>query len=164
MTKQIPLTQGQIAIVDDEDFERVSAYNWRAAWNKNTGSYYAIKNTTSAKGKRTTTCMHRFILGVSERRQKIDHIDHDTLFNVRRNLRVCTSSQNQHSQKKRVGCSSQYKGVCWDKSNCKWNARIMNSNHKFLLGNFKDEEDAARSYDVKARELFGEFAYLNFPA
>lgn len=162
MTKQIPLTQGQVAIVDDEDFERVNQFKWCAQWNKYTKSYYAVKNTTIAKGKRIIEGMHCFIIGVSDGKQ-VDHIDHDTLFNVRQNLRECTNRQNQCNQKKHAGCSSQYKGVCWQKRGRRWMAQIGNDSHHLYLGIFKNEVDAARAYDAKARELFGEFSYLNFP-
>lgn len=161
MTKQIPLTQGQVAIVDDEDFERVNQFKWHANWNKSTKSYYAYGKQRLGIGKRTTMLMHRFILGANKG-EKTDHWDHDTLNNTRNNLRICTQSQNNGNLRKRTGCSSKYKGVYFCKKEHAWNARIRFDGPQIHLGYFRNEENAARAYDVAAIAKWGEFAMLNF--
>lgn len=155
MTKQIQLTQGQVAIVDDEDFALVYGRKWYAHKNKNT--YYA---KTWVAGENKTISMHRLILGNSE--LVTDHIDGDGLNNTRKNLRRCTRQQNGRNQVVRTypGKASRYKGVFLDR---KWKAQItVNGKYKFL-GRFENEIDAAHAYDKAAKELFGEFARLNFP-
>lgn len=106
--------------------------------------------------------MHHFILGL-DAWTLVDHKNRDTLDNRRENLRVATTSQNGANQSKRPGGSSRFKGVCWDKSRGKWKARIMLNYKNVHIGRFLVEEDAARAHDVRAREVWGEFAVLNFP-
>lgn len=93
----------------------------------------------------------------------VDHKNHNTLDNRRTNLRVCTKADNVHNQRSQQGCSSKYKGVYWHKGNSLWMAYIHKGKTNIPLGYFGDEVEAARSYDVAAREYFGEFACLNFP-
>ena len=91
----------------------------------------------------------------------VDHINHQTLDNQRANLRVCTRSQNMMNMRKRPGCSSRFKGVCWNKANDNWIAYIMVNYCQKTIGYFDDEVDAARAYNAEARIKFREFALLN---
>jgi hypothetical protein len=151
----IPLTQGKFAIVDAEDFDRLSQYKWYAARGRST--YYA---TREENGR--TVRMHRQIMH-APKGVLVDHIDHNGLYNRRRNLRLCTNAQNVYNQQARPNGTSKYKGVCWHKGKKKWRARIGCSGKLHSLGDYKDEIEAAKVYDDKAVELFGEFACLNFP-
>lgn len=155
--KTIQLTQGFVALVDDADFERVSAHKWCA--NRNRHTVYAYR-----KDSRRTVYMHRFVCGVIDPKVKVDHEDHNGLNCQRYNLRVATNAQNNMNQKKRSdGLSSKFKGVCWHKRYGKFQADIrLNGKSKFL-GMFVSELDAALAYDAAAREHFGEFALCNFP-
>ena len=83
--------------------------------------------------------------------------------NCRSNLRVCTRQETSHNRAKRIGSSSQFKGVRHDKNCDKWRAGIWFNGQNLGLGTFGDEVGAARAYDRAAVECFGEFAYLNFP-
>lgn len=163
--KQIPLTQGKVAIVDDELYEWLNQWKWLAHWYKNNNSFYAERIIYLGGGrrnpKRKAVRMHRLILRV-KKGQITDHINHDTLDNRRVNLRRCTNAQNLQNQLPRKNTSSKYKGVSWYKSNKKWVASIR-LNYKYIyLGCFVSEIKAAEAYDAKAKEIFGEFAYLNF--
>ena len=155
--KTIQLTQGFVALVDDADFERVSTHRWCANRNRHTVYAYRQEN-------KRTVYMHRFICGVTDRKVKVDHEDHNGLNCQRYNLRVATTSQNNMNQCKRSdGLSSRFKGVCWHKRYGKFQADIrLNGKSKFL-GMFVNELDAALAYDAAAREHFGEFALCNFP-
>jgi hypothetical protein len=93
----------------------------------------------------------------------VDHHDHNKLNNCRSNLHTCTRQENQRNVCKRAGSSSQFKGVGYSKKNHKWSAELVVDGIKIWLGYFTDEIEAARAYDRKAVELFGEFANLNFP-
>lgn len=152
----VPLTQGQTAVVDAEDYEMVSQHNWFAA-KVNRSGFYALRYQTE---NRQPLAMHRSLMGVTSP-ISIDHVDGDTLNNRRSNLRICTNQQNQWNQKPRAGGSSKFKGVC--RVNGKWHAGIQVSMVQIGLGRFTDESDAARAYDRAALENFGEFAWLNFP-
>jgi len=155
--REIELTQGYVALIDDEDYELVSGYEWHLHRDRNAN--YA-RTSVSRNGKRARVYMHRLIMDAPKGRQ-VDHIDHDALNNRRANLRMCTASQNQGNQRKQTGTSSQYKGVCWHKEKGKWHAKIKANAPCRHLGYFSDETDAARAYNDAARELFGEFAELN---
>ena len=101
--------------------------------------------------------MHREIMKPSKV-EVIDHINHNKLDNTKENLRCCTKQQNEMNKVKRSNTSSKFKGVT--KIN-KWMASITFNNKTINLGYFNTEKEAAKIYNVKAKELFGEFAYLN---
>ena len=157
-TRKIPLTQGKSTTVDDEDFDRLNAYKWYA--NKEGNTYYAVRH--SKRQNRKMIRMHREILGFKAGDGKqIDHINSNGLDNRRANLRICTRSQNKQNQHSVCG-TSRYKGVCWHKQTKKWQADICLERRQIHLGLFDNEIEAAKAYDAKAKELFGEFAKYNF--
>jgi hypothetical protein len=95
---------------------------------------------------------------------EVDHINGNKIDNRRANLRIVTRSQNQMNRMKSgEGMSSKFKGVSFAALRQRWVAYITQDRIKIQIGYYKDELAAARAYDAKARELFGEFAYLNFP-
>ena len=165
--KHIKLTQGQVAIVDDEDYEWLNQWKWCASYNPKRSVYVAVRKFQAKNGKRKTLLMSRIILGlkVGDKRQA-DHINHDTLDNRRANLRICTHAENQHNQRAHrfhngKPCLSQYHGVSWHKAAKKWHARIRNNGKRIYLGCFTSEIAAAQRYNKAATELFGEFACVN---
>ena len=151
----IPLTQGKVAIVDPADYLALKRYKWFAAKGRRT--YYAARR---ARGRQIW--MHRQILKPPSR-LVVDHIDHNGLNNRRENLRPCTRRQNNFNQLPRRGGSSKYKGVTRCRRTGIFRAQISRNKKCIHIGRFKKEIDAAKAYDKKAKELFGEFAYLNFP-
>jgi hypothetical protein len=151
--KQIQLTHGCIALVDDCDFELVSRYKWYAIQHEN-NRWYAGTQSESVPFH-----MHRLILGFPNG-MDIDHKNGDGLDNRRENLRPATRSQNNANQQI-TPHTSKYKGVCWDKNREKWFAKLKTNHKTNNLGRFDNEEDAARAYNRKALEIFGEFARLN---
>ena len=158
--REIKLTQGQVALVDDEDYERVNQFKWSARKSGNT--FYVIRNIR-VNGKRKTQLMHVFIMGDNPLKLDIDHIFGDGLNNQKCNLRFCTASQNAMNAKIRKNCSSIYKGVCFHKALQKWMAYIQINGKLTHLGLFKMEIDAARAYDIAVKIHYGEFAHPNFP-
>lgn len=94
--KEIPLTQGKVALVDDEDFELLNQLNWYAYKNK-TGNYYAVRNYSAEKGKRKIILMHREIMDAPKGIQ-VDHRNGDGLYNQKENLRLATHQQNSFNQ------------------------------------------------------------------
>jgi len=161
MSKKIPLTQDKCATLDDADFTRLSNFKWCAY--KGGNAYYAVRSSKRQNGKRKQIYMHREILGLkaSDSRQT-DHINGNGLDNRRSNLRICTHAQNQHNRHSIRG-KSKFKGCSWNKSAKKWQAHISFEGRLIFLGYFDSEIEAAEAYDAKAKELFSEFAYVNFP-
>jgi hypothetical protein len=160
--KEILLSQDQVTLVDDEDFERVNQFQWCARWSVSGRCYYACRTED-----RKFITLSRFILDYSENKE-VDHKNHNTLDNQKHNLRVCTRSENMQNSRSCVNSTSRYKGVFWDKARNKWCAQIcirdiFDQKYRKHLGRFEIEEEAALTYDKAARYHFGEFAYLNFP-
>ena len=156
MTRAVELTRGYVALVDEQDYERVAEYRWSV--NRQSTVTYA---KTRINGR--TAYLHRFILGITDPRVHVDHRDHDGLNNRRSNLRVCSHSENHCNERKRRYASSRYKGVSWSRQYGKWRASIEVTGRYVHLGRFTSELDAALAYDIAARTHFGEFACCNFP-
>ena len=158
--KEILLTRGKKALVDDADFERLNKHKWQAVWDG--GHWYAM-HTVRDNGKTHTIYMAREIMG-AQPGEIVDHRENEaTLNNQRDNLRICTHSQNQMNRKKRAGCSSRYKGVYWREDVGKWRVYIWAHGKQIALGHFdkEKEDDAGRVYNMAAILHFGEFAHLN---
>lgn len=151
--KLIPVGKDAFALVDDEDFEAVSALAWHL-----TESGYAVWRGRE-HGRKKTLRMHRLILG--DVKGDVDHIDGNKLNNQRSNLRPATRTQNNGNCRPRSGCSSRYKGVAWVRNYGKWWAYINLNGKRKNLGYFDDEMDAARAYNAAAIQVFGEFARPN---
>jgi len=162
MSKQIPLTQGNFAIVDDADYEWLNQYKWHSVFRKTVT--YAAHPLPRGLGPRKRWRMHRLILGLKfNDGTTVDHINRNGLDNRRCNLRLCTPSQNGMNSPPEPGYTSKYKGVSWDKISSKWYSQIAVDAKTYNLGRFENETDAAKAYDAKVTELCDEFAYLNFP-
>lgn len=162
--KEIPLTQNQFALVDNEDYLLLMKHKWHTNKNKNT--YYAKHDYWDKKTKKIKSIkMHRLVMGITNPKIQIDHINGNGLDNRKNNLRICTYSQQKMNQKKLQTrkCSSEYKGVNWHKKSKKWQSRISINNKRKHLGLFNNEIKAAEAYDAAAKKYFGEFARLNFP-
>jgi hypothetical protein len=158
MSKMIPLTRGKVALVDDADYEYLNQWKWFLSFDPSYQSFRAVANIG---GK--TVLMHRLIMN-TPKGAVVDHINHDTLDNRRCNLRNATSSQNAMNTRKRKNTYSKYKGVRRSRNKRKvWNMVISKDGVRYEYRSFSSEEEAAHAYDKKARELFGEFAVLNFP-
>jgi hypothetical protein len=159
-TKKYPST---FAIVSDKDYERVSEYHWHAMSTGNRG--VCASRRFRINKVRILQLMHRFILGIEkEDRLDVDHKNGNALDNRRKNLRICTKAQNMYNRRKqKTPCTSKYKGVSWRKTEKKWVVGIKFNRKSLNLGYYKNEIYAAKVYDKKAKELFGEFACLNFP-
>jgi len=165
--KEIVLTQDQIALIDDEDFDRISKMRWHAWYNKNGDSFYA-HHSVYVKGESPRVIrMHRHILGVTDTNLDVDHIDGDTLNNQKYNLRVCQSHQNTANQVNlRSDNTTGYRGVVkyFYNNTKKWTAQLSNKGKVIRLGYFDSPEEAAKAFDKAAKETRGEFCgKLNFP-
>ena len=154
--KEIKLTLGKVAVVDDDLFDYLNKWKWTAKKHRNT--FYARRNIKLEGGKQKDIKMHRLIMGVTDPSKIIDHRDNNGLNNQRSNLRLCTLSQNQHNRQSNIG-ASKFKGV-W-KSKNRWRAEIVSDGTKKRLGSYIKEEEAAKAYNEAALKYHGEFARLN---
>ena len=165
----IPLTQGQNAIVDVEDFERVSALAWHACRAQYVGEivFYA-RRIVQKNFVRTTTHLHQFVLRYNG---KVDHINHNPLDNRKCNLRPCTYTQNAGNTRfsiREKKSQSGYLGVDFFNFATKgytfrrkpWRVRIGGK----CVGFFTTAEEAARAYDAEAKRQRGKYTELNFPS
>lgn len=151
--REIPLTRGLVALVDEADFEMLSHWKWHAHANRPTRFYaYAVI------GHFAQVSMHRMVLLPSPGEQ-VDHVNGDRLDNRRCNLRIASCSQNNANRKP----AGRFKGVGPGRWANRWTANIDFNGKRHYLGDFKSPLAAALAYDHAARELHGEFARLNFP-
>lgn len=167
--KQIPLTRGKFALVDDEHYDRIMEHNW---WvNKAPHTYYA----QSKLGTRKNISLHTFILN-PPKGMVVDHIDGDGLNCLNSNMRICTVAQNSKNRRKKECYTSKYRGVHYSIRHTKyttksgesklyksegWVAQIKCDGKYKKIGVFKTEKEAAERYNEYAKKLHGEFNHLN---
>jgi hypothetical protein len=155
--REIQLTQGEVALVDDEDYEYLNQWKW---YLKNKYVRYAVRSVGNKKIQ-----MHRVIMNTPDGVQ-VDHRDHNGLNNQRSNLRNCTVSENNRNSV--AFGRSKYKGVYFHVTTVggkkyKYIRAAIRVEDKLInLGTFKTEEDAARARDIATKKYHGEFANLNF--
>lgn len=161
---KIRLSSGELALVDPEDFNKISQLSWyyvkgyaRTSNTKKLRKLYKFELSTSG------VYMHRLVLSAPEGFD-VDHINGDTLDNRKSNLRLASRSQNiAYSKVSTYLKTSKYKGVYFDARRSLWSAEITKSRVKRWLGYYTTEENAAKAYDRAASHFFGEFALFNFP-
>ncbi len=156
----IELTQGQVAIVDSEDYAEVSQHKWYAWWNPATKSFYAVRNSRPKGTLPQRIYMHRFILSAAPPAW-VDHANHDTLDNRRSNIRLCTPSQNMCNR--RYPNKHGYRGVASTAPGTlkPFLAQIRLNGKRVILGYFDTPALAAEVWNEAARKAYGEFALLN---
>jgi len=154
---EIKLTQGQVALIDDEDYELISQHKWCAY--KHRKMFYASRSCY-INGLKTVIRMHRLIMNAPDGTQ-VDHINGNGLDNRKENLRLVSNHQNQWNRHSISG-KSKYKGIHWNKQSKKWQSQIKVYGKRIHLGYFREEIDAAVAYDKAAIKYFGEFAKPNF--
>ena len=155
MSKDIPLTRGLVAIVDDEEYPRLAKHKWCAYPLGHGGHLYGGR-----KSNGSTVLMHREVMR-ARRGTEIDHINGDRLDNRQSNLRFATGTQNQANARLRSDSTSGFKGVTWNRRIGHWLAQLKIDGRGMYLGSFADPHEAARAYDEAAVKHFGEFARTN---
>jgi len=163
--KEIPLTRGYVAIVDDCDYDYLMQWKWSATRENYANDYiYAVRTPSNQK----TIRMHRVVMGLAGFKLDgyvVDHINGNSLLNTRSNLRLATSGQNITSSHKPIKNKHGYRGV-WTSvsphtSKVSYRAEINCERKRYKLGTFATPEEAAQAYNEAAIRLFGEFARLN---
>lgn len=153
--KEINMKHDRKMLVDDEDYPLLNRFNWWAFKSRYT--YYA-----QARIGGKMVLVHRLIMP-ARKNQIIDHKDNNGLNNQKNNLRVCSFSQNNQNSKNREHNTSGFRGVHYNRRDKMYYCRIGNKGKRLFVGCFKDSTEAAKAYDVKAKELHGQFCKLNFP-
>lgn len=157
MTKEIELTQGKYALVDDEDYDWLNKHSWHAHITYKNGekiTFYAARGYQKPiryqKPIKKTEYMHRLILGPSKGKE-VDHINGNSLDNRKSNLRIVTHRQN--SQNLKINRNAPYPGICWYEKNKKWGARIRIKGKRLFLGLYDSPEKAFKAYSKKCEEI-----------
>jgi len=157
--KEIILNKGMVAIVDDEDYDRINKYKWYVCKNKS-GNVSAKRNYFY-NGKNHGVYMHREIVNATDPNIPVDHINHNRLDNRKENLRICTQLQNAANKKIYTNNKTGYKGCTLNKITGKYLAGIRVNNKQIWLGTYETAKEAALIYNKAASFYFGEFALLN---
>lgn len=158
--REIVLTKGKVALVDDKDYDYLNQWKWSyhpAGYAKRT------IDTCKSNIRRTTATvfMHRQICSLSNLDAQIDHINGDGLDNRRSNLRVCTHAQNAMNKRKALNKTSNYKGVYFCKTHKRFIAQIKLNGKSTHVGIYRTEKEAAKAYNDAALKHFKEFAKIN---
>ena len=151
----LPLVKGGTALIDEEDYIRVR----ELSWTTNDRGY--VVSWWRKEGKKGCIYLHALIMETPKGKHT-DHKNHNKLDNRKVNLRICTQAENTRNRQILPGFRSKFKGVTKDKNRNGWRASIYHLGKNIYLGTFDNEIDAAKVYDKKAKELFKEFACINF--
>lgn len=162
---KIPLNYGKFALIDDEDYNRVSRKTWTYTPSKSGYTGYA-QHTKKLPVINHVIClgMHRLVMGlpIGDDRE-VDHRDGNGLNNQKHNLRICTRRQNMMNKRVSKNNMSGYKGVSFTRGKRMWQVRIKTDEVNEYIGSWFCVISAAKAYDEAAIKHFGEFARLNFP-
>ncbi len=157
--KEIKLTKGKIALVDDEDYEYINQWRWKLSTSGYAIRTVCVKNDLGIN-RFTSLIMHRVIMD-AKKGEVIDHIDCDRLNNTKNNLRFCSVGENCMNRLKGKKNTSGYKGVSWHKRDKRWIASIKINGVAVHLGSYNNVIEAVNAYDKSAKKYFGEFAKTN---
>jgi hypothetical protein len=157
----VPLTQGLYAIVDATDYEWLMRWKWFARLRRTGIGYDAMRHSGYKTSKDKTLYMSRVVLGVtSEDLPTVDHENHNTLDNRRKNLRPATYSQQSQNRIRGSNNSTGFKGVSFCSKQGKYQAQIAVSHQRTHLGFRDTPEEAYGLYCEAAKRLHGRFAQL----
>lgn len=159
-------SKGELFYVDACDYPMIKDICWHVHIQKirhedgTIGEYKYITGRDLKSGK--DVVLSRYLMGIDDDDSVvIDHWNGNTFDNRRQNLRICTQAENCQNKRLSNLTSTKIKGVTYDKESNKYIARIGYKYRRYFLGRFDCLYDAAKAYNDKALELFGEFAKLN---
>lgn len=157
--KEIPLSKGKVALVDDDVYDELVKHEWRA--RKMCGDHWYATRSRYESGKTYMIYMHREIMH-TPKGMDTDHIDGQTLHNCRANLRICTRTQNLQNRKNDRRNTTGYRCVTFTPgAKLPYRATITIKRKQHTIGTFATAEEAAKAYNEVAFKLHGEYARLN---
>lgn len=149
-------------LISNEDLILYNSFTWYVKDN-GSGNLYLVRQDKDKK----EISFHRSLFNLTDNKIHVDHINGNSLDNRRENLRLCTNSQNRKNSKRHKDNTTGFKGVRFSKRKYKldkpYQAIIQCDKKVYILGYFKTAVEAAKAYDLKAKELHKDFARLNFP-
>lgn len=155
-TVEYTLRDGKKILIDADNIPLVEKYPWRASKRDYITCPY-VKGYKDGKRVVSSLYLHKLVLPTQEG-YHTDHINGNKLDNRRANLRPATHNQNMCNLPPRNG--RKYKGLTLSRGG-KFVARVNLHGKKYYIGTFDTEQEAALAYNNKAKELQGEFAWLN---
>lgn len=159
--KTIPLTQGKVAIVDDDAPAWIFEVKWYARRDRH--CWYARRNVPREGGGREQQYLHHVIID-ARLGEVVDHVNGDGLDDRKQNLRITTHTDNIRGFSHPYSTnSSGFRGVSWDKRALKWKAYIRQDAQTITIGRYDILIDAVLDRDKKARELGWPDSGMNFP-
>ena len=162
--KKIYLGNNKYTIVDEEDFKYLKRFNWKINWKTFNGKkHYYASIKFQREYKSVNIYLHEFLIN-NQNYECITHKNGDTLDNRKENLEIISYSLRLNRASKRKNIYSKYKGLTYRPKKKVWEARIAKDGKSYYCGQFKSEEDGARAYDKKSRELYGKLSYQNITA
>jgi hypothetical protein len=158
------MKNGFEAIVDIDDFDRLSKLTWHMAKTTNSKiGYvtYTINNYDEIKRTCQSIRMHRLVMNVTDPKIQVDHINNNPLDNRKCNLRLCNAAQNARNTKFRSTNTTGYKGVFLQKRSGRYTSSIGVNKERYYLGIYNTPEQAALAYNEASRKYHGEYGYIN---
>ncbi len=155
MSKEIKTSNGYIITVDDEDFSTSNSFRWIGKVDRKSGAVYASRTVRISAGRKTTSAYLHRVLMSANRGEIVDHRNGNTLDNRRKNLRICTNSQNLMNRGKQKNNTTGFKGV--SKVPYGFRATLKIGGKQVWSKNFKTAQDASNAYLAKAAEIHGGF-------
>ena len=157
---RIVLSNGGHALISVVDWELVMTRKW---WSCKTSRKTGRPKFYIMSGGPDNKYLHRLIARATKG-QQVDHVNGDTMDNRRENLRIVTRQQNAQNRDPSTFArgTSKYRGVSWEKRRRRWEANIYANGKQHYLGQFKDEEAAARAYDAASERFYGRLGTRNF--
>ena len=159
--KKILITEGEYAIVDDEDFIYLNRFKWHIVKDR----YKTICVKTGLRdieySKHSVGLIMHFLLITRKPHYRIIHRNGNGLDNRKSNLMLVKENNIANLRPKKKETTSQYKGVSWDKKRKMWQSQIKDNYRSIFLGRYHSEEDAAEVYNIKCKEIYGDTAYQN---
>ncbi|HEV2133395.1 MAG TPA: hypothetical protein VGR47_03960 [Terracidiphilus sp.] len=157
-------THGTFVVrVDADDAVRISQHTWHLSVDRN--GLYFLSHQKGPEGTLKSVKLHRLIKQCPDNLQ-VDHAG-GYLDLRKQSLRCATNAENGRNRQKHRHGVSRFKGVTWNRNHRCWIAQLMHNYQRHYLGSFpgtpEGEIMAACAYDAKAKDLFGEFALVNFP-
>jgi hypothetical protein len=150
--QQIPLSQNQTAIVDDEDFERLKDFRWFYRGERGSKQGYAIRHRKTGKSKYATQYLHREVAGEVPADCEVVFLNHDRLDCRKANLRIVTKEEARQHHRTRRDSKSGVKGVRYNADTDTWSAYAYRQGQCCHLGTYGSKEQAQYAYEAQLRE------------